>query len=78
MIKENHFRTNLEEIVLAVQSIMHGIKFTYDVMKGNLEYAGVMVNYYHGRRDQVCQDSNMINNWYKKAVYRNKIGDAHG
>ncbi len=78
MIGENHFRTNLEEIVLAIQSVMQGIKFQYDVMKGNLKYAISMVDYYHGKTDQVFQDYNMITALYENAIYRNKIGDAHG
>ena len=78
MIEENHFRTNLEEMVLAIQSVMHGIKFQYDIFKGNLKYATAMVDYYRGRVDQVNQDYNISTALYEHAVYRNNIGDAHG
>ena len=73
MPEENPFRTNLEEIVLAIQSTIQKVKFQYDVAVGNKRYAVSMINYYRGRVDQVNQDYNLITALYENAVAQNKI-----
>ncbi len=73
-MEENHFRTCLEEIVLAIQSNVQRVIFQHNIHKGNIKYALAMVNYYQGRIDQANQDYIISTALYDNAIAQTNIG----